>query len=74
MAFDRNNGGSIDYDEFLAEIRGKMNEQRQRLVQQAFNILDQGGDGVIDIEDIKAKYNARYHPDVKQGKRTEEEV
>lgn len=51
-----------------------MNERRQKLVQQAFNILDQGGDGVIDIEDIKSKYNARYHPDVKQGKRTEEEV
>ena len=31
-------------------------------------------DGVLDIADIKNKYNARLHPDVKSGKRSEEEV
>jgi hypothetical protein len=31
-------------------------------------------DGDISIEEFHQKYNARNHPDVKQGKRTEEEV
>ena len=32
------------------------------------------GDGVLDINDIKQRYNAQMHPEVKSGKRTEDEV
>ncbi len=41
---------------------------------QAFNILDKNGNGEIELEDIRGTYNARFHPDVKQGKKTEDEV
>jgi hypothetical protein len=51
-----------------------MNSFRKSLVGQAFNKLDKDGSGVIDIEDIRGVYNAKNHPDVKQGKKTEEEI
>ena len=51
-----------------------MNDFRKQLVEQVFEILDVNKSGYIDLEDIKQRYNARYHPDVKSGKRTEDEV
>jgi len=36
--------------------------------------LDRSGDGVVTLDDIQGKYNAAFHPDVKSGKRTEDEV
>ena len=73
-AFDRNGEGEISYDEFLRTLRGEMNSFRRKLVDQAFGKIDRDGNGWLDIEDIKGVYNARNHPDVKQGKKTEEEV
>jgi Ca2+-binding EF-hand superfamily protein len=72
--FDRNNSGAIDYDEFLKGIVGDMNEFRRAFVKRAFNKLDKNGNGVIELDDIKGVYNAKQHPDVKAGKKTEDEV
>ena len=72
--FDRDGSGSIDYDEFLRVIRGPMSESRLNLVGQAFDKIDKTGDGVLALEDIKGVYNARNHPDVRMGKKTEDEV
>lgn len=33
--------------------------------------MDTDGSGEIDINDLKDYYNARNHPDVKAGKKTE---
>ena len=74
IAFDRDNSGTIDYDEFLRTVRGNMNDFRRQLVTQAFNILDKDGSGIIEFAEIKEVYNARNHPDVKAGKKTEDEV
>jgi Ca2+-binding EF-hand superfamily protein len=73
-AFDRDNGGSIDYDEFLRVLRGPMNEFRASLVQQAFRKLDRDSSGVIDINDLRDFYSGKNHPDVRAGKKTEDEV
>jgi Ca2+-binding EF-hand superfamily protein len=40
----------------------------------AFKKIDFNGDGVLDINDIKGKYDASRHPDVKSGKKTEDEI
>ena len=40
----------------------------------AFAIMDKDGSGVIEIDDIRQKYNAKMHPDVKAGKKTEDEI
>lgn len=40
----------------------------------AFKIMDKDRSGIIDISDIKGVYNAKKHPDVISGKKTEDEV
>lgn len=40
----------------------------------AFDKIDYNGDGVLTIEDIKGKYCASKHPEVKSGKKTEDEI
>ena len=73
VAFDRDNTGEIDYDEFVRSVRGEMNEYRQKIVKQAFDILDINKNGEISFEEIKNKYNAKNHPEVISGKKTEDE-
>jgi Ca2+-binding EF-hand superfamily protein len=73
-AFDRKNTGGIDYEEFLRTIRGDMNNFRKGLCLQAFKIMDKNGSGEITIDDIRGTYNAKFHPEVKAGKKTEDEV
>ena len=72
--FDRDRSGRINYDEFLRGVRGEMNKFRKQLAEKAFRIMDKDKSGVLNINDIKGVYNAKMHPDVKQGKKTEEEV
>jgi len=48
-----------------------MNEFRKDLVERAFIILDKNNDGVIDVDDIKHLYDAKKHPDVLLGKKSQ---
>lgn len=72
--FDVNNNNLIEYDEFLRTIRGPMNANRKAIVQKAFAIMDKDGNGYLDYNDIKGVYNAKFHPDVKSGKKTEQQI
>ena len=72
--FDRDSCGSINYDEFLRAIVGEMNDRRKSQVLLAFARFDKDGSGIINIEDLKGVYNARQHPDVRSGKKSEEDV
>jgi calcyphosin len=71
---DIDGGGEISFDEFIRVVVGEMNQFRRSLVERAFKTLDVNQDGSISIEEFKNKYNATMHPDVRQGKRTEDEV
>jgi len=71
---DRDHSGLIEYDEFLRDIRGPMNAFRLAIVAKAFKIMDKDGNGYLDYNDIKDVYNAKFHPDVKSGKKTEQQV
>jgi Ca2+-binding EF-hand superfamily protein len=51
-----------------------MNTFRKNFVRKAFTKLDRNGNGIIEVDDIKGVYNAKNHPDVKLGKKTEDEV
>jgi Ca2+-binding EF-hand superfamily protein len=73
-AFDTNHDGTLNYDEFLMAIRGELNDFRRGLIEKAFRKIDKDGSGVLDIEDIKDVYNASKHPDVIQGKKTEQQI
>ena len=73
-AFDIDGSGQIDFDEFIRVVVGPMNQFRTQLVQKAFQKIDFNGDGVLNIDDIKGKYDASKHPEVKSGKKTEDEI
>lgn len=70
--FDTNQGGQIDYEEFLFGVRGEMNDFRRAIAMKAFKVMDKDGSGVLDISDIRGTYNAKKHPEVIQGKKTED--
>lgn len=72
--WDRDGNDSLNFDDFLVGIKGKLNTARREKVTQAFQLLDEDGSGIIEFEEIKSKYNAKNHPDVKAGKKTEDEV
>lgn len=70
--FDTNRDGTLNIDEFLMAIRGELNDFRRALVEKAFRKLDKDSNGFIELEDIKGIYNASKHPDVIQGRKTED--
>ncbi len=72
--FDRNMDGKISYTEFMTTMVGNMSEFRRNMVERAFENLDPAGEGTIDLEQLKKSFNARMHPDVKTGKKTEDEA
>lgn len=51
-----------------------MNPGRKAIAKKAFAIMDKDGSGILDINDIRGTYNAKHHPDVKSGKKTEDEI
>lgn len=51
-----------------------MNDRRKNIVTLAFKRFDADGNGHINIDDLKGRYNASNHPEVKTGKKTEEDV
>jgi Ca2+-binding EF-hand superfamily protein len=73
-SMDTDNSGEISFDEFLRVYVGDMNAFRVSLVEKAYKTLDFNNDGQVSMEEFKMKYNAQQHPDVRTGKRTEDEV
>lgn len=69
-----NKDGEISYEELMYAVAGEMNQFRRELVMRAFKKLDRDGSGVVDMKDIEGVYNAKLHPEVKQGHKTEQEV
>jgi hypothetical protein len=54
-------------------ILGELNEIRKRLVVLAFHKLDENGNGVLEVDEVKFKFDPTRHPDVKNGQKTAEE-
>ena len=44
------------------------------MITKAFQKLDADHSGVLEVNDVKHFYNAKDHPDVKSGKKTEDEI
>lgn len=51
-----------------------MNTFRKALARKAFDILDKSMSGYLSLDDIKQTYNGKMHPDVKSGKKTEDDI
>lgn len=72
--FDTDDSGEVSYDELMRAVAGEMSAIRKNFVQKAFRKIDVDGSGELEVSDIKSAYNAKNHPDVKKGEKTEEEV
>jgi len=72
--FDRDGSGEVSYDEFLRMVRGEMNPHRRQTALKCYRIMDKDGSGQLDINDIRGTYNAKKHPDVMSGKKTEDDI
>ena len=51
-----------------------MNDFRRTIAKKAFNILDKDRSGIINIDDVRQVYNAKKHPEVIAGKKSEDDV
>jgi Ca2+-binding EF-hand superfamily protein len=72
--YDRQTSGVINYDSLIKEIVGNLSESRKNLVISAFNKMDEGKKGVLNMNVIRSEFIPKGHPDVINGKRTEQEV
>jgi len=71
---DTNRDGTVSIDELIRAIIGEMNEFRKNLVIEAFKKMDRDGSGELTLNDLNGVYNAKNHPDVKSGKKTESDI
>ena len=60
----------MSYQEFLEAVRGQLNERRNRVVRGAFDIIDANGNGQLDIDELKQRFDASRHPYVLNGDTT----
>eukprot|EP00002_Diphylleia_rotans_P003156 TRINITY_DN1212_c0_g5_i13.p2 TRINITY_DN1212_c0_g5~~TRINITY_DN1212_c0_g5_i13.p2 ORF type:complete len:137 (-),score=38.95 TRINITY_DN1212_c0_g5_i13:176-586(-) len=74
IGFDRDQSGTICFEEFLKALRGEMNASRKKWVTKAFQKLDKDGSGLVNLDDIRDVYKAAKHPKVLSGERTEEQI
>lgn len=72
--FDRDNSGTVNFDEFLRALRGDLNATRTGWIRQAYDKLDINKDGLVTLDDIARIYDVSQHPDVIDGKKTPEEA
>ncbi len=73
-SFDRDGNGQLSYHEFLVAIRGPIPSTRLQLVRQAFRVLDKTGTNSINTDDVRHVYDPSSHPDVIDGKISEDEA
>ena len=64
----------LDYDKFVEELRGRMNQRRQEIVDNAFMKFDPERTGCITVRDLQGNYNFKMHPKVQCGEWSESDV
>eukprot|EP00959_Pyramimonas_sp_CCMP1952_P442453 9262449-Pyramimonas_sp.AAC.1 len=64
--FDGDSSGSINYHEFLSHCHAPMSAGRMGLVREVFARMDAKRQGVLDLDELVARYKPNAHPDVKQ--------
>ena len=69
--FDVDESGTVDFDELLMAVKGEMSPFRKDIVKKVYKKLDYNDNGIVDVDDVKHFYNAKNHPDVRKGRKTE---
>merc|ERR1712232_187041 len=73
-AVDRDNTGSLSFDEFVAGVHGPLDPRRQELILMVFDMVDQTRDGKVQVDDIRMIYDVSHHPDVLAGRMEEDQA
>ena len=63
----------LDFYNFMKTFKKELNEYKLNIVEEAFSKIDIKGEDKININVVKMKYNAKNHPDVLNGKYSEDE-
>jgi Ca2+-binding EF-hand superfamily protein len=71
---DTDEDGTINFDEFLYQIRGKPNAARQQWIDKAFAKLDKDGNGYVTSFDIRQLFDCSQHPLIISGEMCFDEV
>ena len=72
--YDKDIDGYVYFVEFLKELRGEPNSERQQIIDQAFHKFEKDQSNTIDIRDLKGVFNASKHPKVISGEITQEQA
>ncbi|CAG9310195.1 unnamed protein product [Blepharisma stoltei] len=70
--FDKNRNSRIQYNNFIAILRGDLSQGRKQLVSAAYQKLS--NNGVLRLEDLRANYDPGFHPEAKSGRKSREQV
>jgi len=73
-AFDKDGNGEITYAEFIDAVKGPLSDYRRQIIIRIFKGIDVTQAGYVSVPDLKSRFTASGHPDVKSHKRTESEV
>ena len=71
---DRDADGNISIREFLRALRGPMSKPRLEIIAKAWAKFDKTGDGIVSIDDLAGRYDAKRHPEVLKGEKTEHDI
>jgi len=63
----------LNFYTFMRTFKKELNEFKLNIVEEAFSKIDIKGEDKININVVKMKYNAKNHPDVLNGKYSEDE-
>ncbi|XP_059168472.1 calcyphosin-like protein [Physella acuta] len=73
---DTDGSGGVDFVEMMTALRPTMSESRVKVINEAFDLVDSGKNGTIEVDEIRVVYaaNARRHPKFVSGEWTEEQT
>ena len=63
----------LDFYSFMRTFKKELNEYKLNIVEEAFSKIDTKGDDKVNLNVVKMKYNPSEHPDVLNGKYSEDE-
>ena len=63
----------LDFYSFMRTYKKELNEYKLNIVEEVFSKIDIKGENKINLNELKMKYDASRHPDVLNGKFSEEE-
>ena len=72
--FDKNLDGRVAYNEFLSAIRGELNDKRKRIIEAVYRKFDINGNGIVNVEDMKAGFDVSFNPDFRAGRKTRDQI